>query len=154
MEESNPARRSSGVYDATYGSPPSLASNASLKGDFKVSVTRHVENRPGTIGHAVAPAGVTTTTPAGVPTGVDAAKPTSAMDDRADSEPVPPPTRARVPFYKRKWFIITQIVLAPIGFAMIFILLWPVVRAVIQLVVNRSTLDIQVATVSGATNNS
>lgn len=152
MEES--ARRSSGVYDATYGSSPSLASNASLRGNFKVSVSRHVENRPSTIGHAVALAGVTATTPAGVPIGVDAAKPTSAMDDGADSDPVSPPTRARIPFYKRKWFIIAQIVLAPIGFAMIFILLWPVVRAVVQLIVNKATLDIQVATISGSTNDS
>ncbi len=151
MEESNSARGSSGVYDATYGSSPSSASNASLRGDFKVSVTPSLKTNQSIIGHAV-PTGFTT--PAGVPTGVDAAKPTSAMDHRANSDPFSPLTRARVPFYRRKWFIITQIVLAPIGFAMIFILLWPVVRAVIQLVVNRSTLDIQVATVSGATNNS
>lgn len=76
------------------------------------------------------------------------------MNDPADSDPVPLPTPSRVPFYKRKWFIIAQIILAPIGFAMIFILLWPVVRAVVQLIVNKATLDIQVATISDPRNSS
>ncbi|KAF8332887.1 hypothetical protein F5887DRAFT_1080561 [Amanita rubescens] len=133
MEESNSARGSSGVYDAAYGNSPNSASNASLRG------------------HAVAPG---FTTPPGAPTGVDAAKPTPAMDYRANSDPFPLPTRPPTPLYKRKWFIISQIILGAIGFAMIFILLWPVVRAVVQLVVNRTTLDIQVATVSNAANNS
>ena len=117
----------------------------------KVSVTRPTFKPTEHTGHAAVPAGVT---PAGVPVSVSSAEPTPAMDDRVDSDPVPPPTPARVPFYKRKWFSIAQIITAPIGFAMIFILLWPVVRAVVQLIVNKSTLDIQVATISKPTNSS
>lgn len=109
---------------------------------YKVSVTRSTFKPTEHTGHAAAPAGV--------PVSVGSAEPTLAMD----SDPVPPPTPARVPFYKRKWFIIAQIITAPIGFAMIFILLWPVVRAVVQLIVNKATLDIQVATISDPTNSS
>jgi hypothetical protein len=42
MEESNTARRGSGVHDATYDS----SSDASLKGDFKVSVTPTLKTNP------------------------------------------------------------------------------------------------------------
>ncbi|KAF8629168.1 hypothetical protein AX17_005753 [Amanita inopinata Kibby_2008] len=123
MDETRPARRSSGIYDATYGSTRSLASNASLRA------------------HAAAPAGIP----------VGEANLDSGRDDQA---PPQPPTAPHVPFYKRRWFIIAQIILAPIGIAMIFILLFPVVRAIVQLIVNRSQLDIQTATISNPTNDS
>ncbi|KAF8692049.1 hypothetical protein AX14_002662, partial [Amanita brunnescens Koide BX004] len=129
--DSKHARHSNGVY----GSTPSSASNASLRG------------------HAAAPSGVATTTPAGVPVGVSSAAPVHAMNDHTDSNPLPPPTPLRKPFYKRPSMIV-QIITSVIGFIMIWILLWPVCRAVIQTTVNRATLDIQIATVSDLTNNS
>ncbi|PFH51992.1 hypothetical protein AMATHDRAFT_74502 [Amanita thiersii Skay4041] len=107
MEEVHPARQSSGIYHGHYGSTHSVASNASLRG------------------HAVIPAGAPAVTdPAG--------SPPSGVDD-STHPPAPPPPH--VPFYKRRWFIISQIILIPIGIAMIFILLFPVVRAIVQLIV-------------------
>jgi hypothetical protein len=70
--------------------------------------------------------------------------------DRDGAPPAEPPPR---PFYKKRWFIISQIILIPISIAMLFILLYPVLRAIAQLVVNKSTLDVQVATISNPQNN-
>ncbi|KAK2467793.1 hypothetical protein APHAL10511_000088 [Amanita phalloides] len=125
MEDS---KRTSAIHNATYGSTPSLASNASLRGHGP-------------------PTGVATKTTAGVSGTSTAAGPTSTMDGS-------PSTPARVPFYRTRWFIIAQFIFSLIGFAMIFILLWPVVRAVVQLIVNKATLDVQVLEVSSPTNNS
>ncbi|KAF7298203.1 hypothetical protein HMN09_01042200 [Mycena chlorophos] len=75
------------------------------------------------------------------------------------------------PFYKQRKFIICQLILIPLGastvpfprlassnsttgIVILFVLLFPVVKAIAQLVVNRSTLDIQTATITSPTNNS
>ncbi|KAJ3518119.1 hypothetical protein NLJ89_g70 [Agrocybe chaxingu] len=132
MEENRPARRSSGVYDVHYGSTQSLQSGASLRG------------------HAAPPAGVDTATPAGVVPGAPGA--VSGWEDPATPTPAPPP--APVPFYKKRWFIISQIIIIPLGIALLFILLFPVVRAIVQLVLRRSNLDVQVAIIGQPVNNS
>ncbi|TFK75313.1 hypothetical protein BDN72DRAFT_885777, partial [Pluteus cervinus] len=64
------------------------------------------------------------------------------------------PAAPVVPFYKKRWFIISQIVLVPVSIALIFILLFPVVRAIVQLVVNRARLNIEVATITVPANDS
>jgi hypothetical protein len=71
-----------------------------------------------------------------------------------DGQPKSASDKAPVPFYKKRSFIISQIILTPIGIALIFILLFPVVLSIVQLTVNKATLDIQTATISNPTNTS
>lgn len=56
------------------------------------------------------------------------------------------------PFYRRKWFIVCQIVTAIIGIVIIFVLLFPVVRAIAQSIVNKSQLNIETAAIVGPQN--
>ncbi|KAF7301181.1 hypothetical protein MIND_00682600 [Mycena indigotica] len=65
-----------------------------------------------------------------------------------------PPAQPKQPFYKTRRFIISQLIIIPLGIVILFVLLFPVVKAVAQLVVNRATLDIQVAAITAPTNNS
>ncbi|KAI0710861.1 hypothetical protein C8Q76DRAFT_623714 [Earliella scabrosa] len=60
----------------------------------------------------------------------------------------------RAPFYKSKWFIITSIVGALLGIAILFILLFPVVHAIAQHLINISVLNIDQAQIVDPTNNS
>ncbi|KAJ7072466.1 hypothetical protein C8F01DRAFT_1299136 [Mycena amicta] len=90
-------------------------------------------------GHAEAPAGSRFS---------EGVTPASGRDASAA-----PPT-AKTPFYKKRKFIVCQLIFVPLGIALLFILLFPVVKAVAQLVVNRSTLNIQVAAITAPTNNS
>lgn len=57
-----------------------------------------------------------------------------------------------VPFYKKRKFIISQIIIIPLGIALLFILLFPVVTAIAQLVVKRSTLNVEVAAITAPQN--
>jgi hypothetical protein len=104
--------------------------------------------------HAAAPAG------GGVgPSAILGATPSSALsgwDDRLDAAPPPAtqPATPHLPFYKRRWFIISQIILIPLAIALIFILLFPVVHAIVALVVKRTNLDIQAAVITQPVNNS
>ncbi|KAL0956087.1 hypothetical protein HGRIS_002255 [Hohenbuehelia grisea] len=139
MDQARPSRHSMEIYDAdrSYG-----GSQASLAG------------------HAAQPAGhgagYARTTAAGVPVGgtADASPFDSPQDLQAGqpqtTEPPPPP----VPFYKKRWFIISQIILIPLGIALLFILLFPVVRAIVQLVVKRTTLNVEVAQIINPKNGS
>ncbi|KAG6908393.1 hypothetical protein DXG01_004822 [Tephrocybe rancida] len=142
MEEIRAARRSSGIHEANYGSTQSFGSAASLRG------------------HATAPAGsrfsegegLTHTTGAGVvPSAPGAFQ--GAPVDPFDDGPTPPPTPPAVPFYKKRWFIISQLILIPLVIALLFILLFPVVRAIVQLVIKRTQLDIESAIISQPQNN-
>jgi hypothetical protein len=98
--------------------------------------------------------GIARTTSAGVvPEGAVAGSgiaATALPSDRDAAQPAVPPPQ---PFYKKRWFIISQIILIPLSIAFLFILLYPVLRAIAQLVVNKSTLDVQVATISNPQNN-
>ncbi|TFK44582.1 hypothetical protein BDQ12DRAFT_661303 [Crucibulum laeve] len=136
MEESRPARRSSGIYDTNYGSTQSFHSGAGLRGN------------------AAEPAGVATTTPAGIAVGggAAAAGTSNTVSGWEDQPPPAAPPAPAQPFYKKRWFIISQIIIIPLGIALLFIILFPVIRAIVQLVVKRTTLDIQVATISNPAN--
>lgn len=57
------------------------------------------------------------------------------------------------PFYKRRAFIISQAIIIPLGIVLLFVLLFPIVTAIVQLVVNRSQLGVDVATISSPSNN-
>ncbi|KAF8972948.1 hypothetical protein BDZ97DRAFT_1691577 [Flammula alnicola] len=132
MEEIRPARRSSGIYDANYAnaSQQSFNSGASLRGN------------------AASPAGIATTTPAAaIPSGA-----ISGWEDQA--APAPAPAAPHQPFYKKRWFIISQIILIPLSIALLFILLFPVVRAIVALVVKRTNLDVQLAVITQPVNGS
>ncbi|KAF7983257.1 hypothetical protein HWV62_22882 [Athelia sp. TMB] len=56
------------------------------------------------------------------------------------------------PFYLRKWFLLTSGVLGALGLALLFITLYPVVKAIAQLVVDRSALNIDVAQITNPQN--
>jgi hypothetical protein len=64
----------------------------------------------------------------------------------------PPQQQQDVPFFKKRWFIITQIIVIPAGIALLFVLLFPVVTAIAQLVINRAALGVDVATISAPQN--
>ena len=70
-------------------------------------------------------------------------------EDVPREQPAPKP-----PLYKRKWFIITSIVGALLGIAILFILLFPVVRAIAQHIVNVSVLNVDQAQIINPTNSS
>lgn len=93
------------------------------------------------------------TTPAGVPLGAGGATSAIAPDipnaPEPQPAPAPPPSR---PFYKKRWFIISQIIMIPLSIALLFIILFPVVRAIVQLVIKRTTLNVDVATISDPQN--
>ncbi|KAK7690332.1 hypothetical protein QCA50_006989 [Cerrena zonata] len=118
----------------------------------------------GLAAHASAPAGheqtshVASTTPAGVPVGGTSAQPTSTsqpQDLGGNAAPtVPTPAQPKPPFYKRKAFIISQAIIIPLGIVLLFVLLFPVVTAIAQLVLNRSQLGVDFATISAPSNNS
>jgi hypothetical protein len=64
---------------------------------------------------------------------------------------VPP---AKTPLWKRRWFIITSIIGACVGIALLFIVLFPVVRAISQGIVNVSVLNIDKAAIINPQNGS
>ena len=74
-----------------------------------------------------------------------------------DDQTVPPPAVSlarQQPFYKRRWFIVSQIIIIPLGIALLFIVLFPVVRAIVELVVKRTNLSVQLAVITQPVNNS
>ena len=58
------------------------------------------------------------------------------------------------PFYRRPWFVITGLIVDALGLALLFIILYPVVKAIAQLVVNRAVLNIDVAMITNPQNDS
>ncbi|KAF8070285.1 hypothetical protein FPV67DRAFT_1755106 [Lyophyllum atratum] len=145
MDELRPARRSSGIEEVDYGSTHSLTSAASLRGHAAVPAGSRFSE--GT--------GVARTTGAGVVPAGGAGAATASEDVPHWDQSQPPPVAAPVvPFYKKRWFIISQIILIPLAIALLFIVLFPVVRAIVQLVVKRSQLDIELATISQSQNTS
>ncbi|KAJ7594702.1 hypothetical protein C8J56DRAFT_446479 [Mycena floridula] len=65
-----------------------------------------------------------------------------------------PAAAQRVPFWKTRKFIISQIIIIPLGIVLLFVLLFPVVTAIAQLVINRSQLNILTAEISSPQNGS
>ncbi|KAJ7647487.1 hypothetical protein FB45DRAFT_200334 [Roridomyces roridus] len=136
MEQTRPARRSSGIYGASH---ESLASNVGLAGTAAPPA-----------GSRFAEGDVARTTAAGVPMGVTGYGATAG----AAGGQAPAPAPAQQPFYKKRWFRIAAIIQAIIGIVLIFVMLFPVVKAIAQDIINKSTLDIQVANISSPTNGS
>ncbi|KAF9562634.1 hypothetical protein CPC08DRAFT_706528 [Agrocybe pediades] len=129
MEEIHPARRSSGIYGIhNGGSQASFGSGEALRN------------------HAVEPAGAPTVLPSGAVSGWE-------DSDRVGAAPAAA-AAPKQPFYKRRWFIISQLILIPLAIILLFVLLFPVVKAIIQLVVKRTTLDVTLASISQPANNS
>jgi len=64
------------------------------------------------------------------------------------------PQAYKPPYYLRPWFIVTSLVVGALGLALLFIILYPVVKAIAQLVVDRSVLNIDVAMITTPQNNS
>lgn len=64
------------------------------------------------------------------------------------------PVAPKQPFYKKRKFIISQIILIPLTIALLFIILFPVVRAIAALVIKRSNLDIQSVIITQPVNGS
>jgi len=69
-------------------------------------------------------------------------------------EATPPAASHKLPLYKRRWFMITSIIGTCVGIALLFIILYPVLRAVVQDVINKSSLNIQQAGISSPSNTS
>jgi hypothetical protein len=88
---------------------------------------------------------------AAVGEGAGAGAPTGWNDENDVSQAQP--QQPKVPLYKRRWFIITSIVVALLGIALLFIILFPVIRAIVQLVVNRTQIDVDRAIITNPTNN-
>lgn len=57
-------------------------------------------------------------------------------------------------WYKSRTFLVSQGVIGVIGIVMLFVLLWPVVKAIAQHVVNVSVLNIDKAQIINPTNTS
>ncbi|KAI0298570.1 hypothetical protein BC826DRAFT_1096594 [Russula brevipes] len=58
------------------------------------------------------------------------------------------------PFYKKPWFLIFGAIASLVGIGLLFVLLYPVVRAIAQHIVNASSLNIDRAVIASPTNNS
>ena len=70
-------------------------------------------------------------------------------EDVPREQPLP-----KKPLWKRRWFIITQIVVALLGIAILFILLYPVIRAIAQHIINVSVLNVDDAQILNPANTS
>lgn len=58
------------------------------------------------------------------------------------------------PFYKRRWFVISQVISCIIGIGLLFVLLFPVIKAIAQHIVNVSELNVDRVMISEPTNTS
>jgi hypothetical protein len=58
------------------------------------------------------------------------------------------------PFYKRRWFIISQVTACFVGIGLLFVLLFPVIKAIAQHIVNVSKLNVDRVMISEPTNTS
>lgn len=132
MGQTKPARRGSGVHDAHYDHQ-SFSSADELRGTYDTR-RRVIATLNMMLGNASQPAGA-----AGITTSVATA--------------APPPGK-NIPFYKKRKFIISQLILAPLAMALLFIILFPVVRAIAALVIKRSNLDVQSVFITEPVNSS
>ena len=57
-------------------------------------------------------------------------------------------------FYKRRWFIISQVIACFVGIGLLFVLLFPVIKAISQHIVNVSKLNVDRVMISEPTNTS
>ncbi|OBZ73242.1 hypothetical protein A0H81_06855 [Grifola frondosa] len=80
------------------------------------------------------------------------AAPDANAGSRTDA--APSAVAAKVPLHKRRWFIITSVVGALLGIAFLFILLYPIVHAIAQHIVDVSVLNLDQAAILHTTNTS
>ncbi|KAJ3868577.1 hypothetical protein EV359DRAFT_77557 [Lentinula novae-zelandiae] len=141
MEEtSGPTRRSIGIYHQAQASEESLGSQAGLASHVRPPAgSRFSENE------------IARTTAAGVSGEL---REGAADQDARVTAAAPAAPQSHVPFYKKRKFIISQAILIPLGIVLLFVLLFPVVTAIVQDVLNRSILGISVATISNPANSS
>jgi hypothetical protein len=59
-----------------------------------------------------------------------------------------------LPFYRRRKFLISQAIIIPLGIILLFVLLFPVVKAIAQAAINNSSLDIQSSEIRDPSNSS
>ena len=59
-----------------------------------------------------------------------------------------------IPLYRKPSFLICQAVILVVGFALLFVLLYPVVGAIAQHIVNVSKLNVDRVAITGPTNSS
>lgn len=154
MEETRAARPSSGIYETNQESTHSFHSRTSLRGLFFSGSDKDSELIL-LIAHAAPPAGVATITNADI---IHAVTPQNAVNNLDDQPPpavvIPVPAPVKQPFYKKRWFIISQIIIIPIGIALLFILLFPVIRAIVELVIKRTNLHVDLANITQPQNGS
>ncbi|OJT10827.1 hypothetical protein TRAPUB_12696, partial [Trametes pubescens] len=132
------------------------------------------DDGPSTVQAPATGASVAQTTPAGIPVnpfadpapaffpsstsagvvGAGAATTTGAAAEEVRPEDVPRTAPApKPPLYKRRWFIIANVVGSCLGIAILFILLYPVVHAIAQHIVNVSVLNVDRVAITSPTNN-
>ncbi|KAF8840051.1 hypothetical protein BDN67DRAFT_1054007 [Paxillus ammoniavirescens] len=165
MEQVVPARRSSGIYHENFSaSAHSVASqsNASLRANAAaLAGTSPTDNDPNPFNDPDTTTDpFVTTTPAGVLV-TPATQPAVFGDAQEERQPlegdvvIAAPTVAsappKPPLYKRRWFIALG---ACLGIALLFIILFPVVKAIVQDVVNKAQLGITTAAIMNPTNTS
>ncbi|KAM5540830.1 hypothetical protein V8D89_005474 [Ganoderma adspersum] len=75
-------------------------------------------------------------------------------DEECEASQKAVPSEPKIPLYKRRWFIIMNIVVALISIVVLFILLYPVTHAIAQRLVNSAVVNIDSATLTNPTNNS
>ncbi|KAF9051008.1 hypothetical protein BDZ89DRAFT_1056905 [Hymenopellis radicata] len=141
MEQVQSARRSSGLYDidVDVGSTASLARNVAPPSGSRFSEGPEIQRATG--------AGVVPAAGGAQSSGLSDAGPAPEGNATQPATPV-------VPWYKRRKFLISQAIIIPLGIALLFILLFPVVSAIAQLVVNRSVINIDEAAISSPQNES
>ncbi|KAI0063538.1 hypothetical protein BV25DRAFT_1915044 [Artomyces pyxidatus] len=137
MEEYYQPRPDSGLFEGPASSTANLAGAAS------------VETLP-----------IARTTSAGVPVGRQAdpasaqAGPSQNEEDAATAAAGGAVVAHKVPFYKKRWFIISQVIAVLIGIALLFVILFPVVGAIAQHVVNVSVLNVDTVAIVQPSNTS
>lgn len=60
----------------------------------------------------------------------------------------------RIPLYKRRWFLVSQAISCLVGIGLIFVLAYPVVKAIAQHIVNVSRLNVDRVVIAEPTNTS
>ena len=60
----------------------------------------------------------------------------------------------KIPFYKRRWFLISQAAACLVGIGLLFVLLYPVVKAIAQHIVDSSSLNVDRVVITRPTNTS
>ncbi|KAI0321180.1 hypothetical protein OF83DRAFT_1280620 [Amylostereum chailletii] len=81
-----------------------------------------------------------------------------AGGDRAEGGTAPAtlasPVTEGTPFYKKRWFLISQALIALVSIALLFIILYPVIHAIAQHVVDVSELNVDTVAINQPTNGS